>query len=66
MVNTLLKWAPEILAFHKTGRVSNGRLEGRNNKLGVLKRTAYGFVSVANFAARAILISPPTSAEVAA
>jgi transposase len=28
------------------------------NKLGVLKRTAYGFTNVANFRARAILISP--------
>ncbi|GBE22861.1 MAG TPA: hypothetical protein ENH00_11010 [Actinobacteria bacterium] len=29
-----------------------------NNKLGVLKRVAYGFVNTHNFAARAILITP--------
>jgi hypothetical protein len=28
----------------------NGRIEGTNNKLGVLKRIAYGFVNTANFA----------------
>ncbi len=66
VVDTLLKWAPEILAFHATGRTTNGRLEGRNNKLGVLKRMAYGFVSISNFRARAILISPPASPAMAA
>ena len=29
-----------------------------NNKLGVLKRVAYGFVNVDNFAARALLQTP--------
>ncbi len=32
---------PEILAFRRTGRISNGRLEGTNNKLGVLKRSRH-------------------------
>jgi len=57
-VDRLLDWADEIFNFHSCGRVSNGRLEGRMNKLGVLKRTAYGFTNTPNFAARAILISP--------
>ena len=34
VVDTLLAWAPEIFAFHKAGRFSNGRMEavyeGRN------------------------------------
>jgi hypothetical protein len=34
-------------------------LEGINNKLGVLKRIAYGFVNADNFAARALLWCPP-------
>jgi transposase len=55
----LAKWLPEILAFHRCGRVSNGRLEGQMNKLGVLKRIAYGFVNADNFAARALLWCPP-------
>jgi transposase len=55
---TLLEWGDEIFAFHETDRVSNGRIEGTNNKLGVLKRSAYGFVNVNNFSARALLLTP--------
>ena len=58
VVDTLLRWAPEIFAFHKAGRVSNGRIEGINNKPGVLKRVAYEFVNVDNFTARGILTCP--------
>jgi transposase len=57
----LANWMPEILAFHRCGRVTNGRLEGQNNKLGVLKRIAYGFVNADNFAARALLWCPPVA-----
>lgn len=38
--------------------VSNGRLEGTNNKLGVLKRIAFGFVNADNFGRRALLQMP--------
>jgi len=58
LTQTLLEWGAEIFAFHQTDRVSNGRIEGTNNKLGVLKRSAYGFVNVDNFAARALLLTP--------
>jgi len=63
LTETLLEWGEEIFAFHDTDRATNGRIEGTNNKLGVLKRVAYGFVNVTNFAARAILLTPgmPTS-----
>lgn len=63
LCETLLEWSDEIFAFHDTNRITNGRIEGTNNKLGVLKRVAYGFVNVHNFAARALLITPgmPTS-----
>ena len=59
VVDTLLRWAPEIFSFHRSGRWSNGRLEGTNNKLGVLKRTAYGFTNTLNFEARGLLLCPP-------
>jgi transposase len=59
VLKTLAQWLPEILAFHRCNRVTNGRLEGANNKLGVLKRIAYGFVNADNFAARALLWCPP-------
>jgi transposase len=61
VLKALAQWLPEILAFHRCGRITNGRLEGTNNKLGVLKRIAYGFVNADNFAARALLWCPPVA-----
>lgn len=58
LTETLLEWGDEIFAFHEADRITNGRIEGSNNKLGVLKRVAYGFVNVTNFAARALLLTP--------
>jgi hypothetical protein len=58
LTETLLEWGDEIFAFHDADRITNGRIEGTNNKLGVLKRAAYGFVNVTNFAARALLLTP--------
>jgi len=58
LTEVLLDWGDEIFAFHTCDRVTNGRIEGTNNKLGVLKRIAYGFVNVNNFAARALLQTP--------
>ena len=56
--STIAKWENEILAFHSTGRVSNGRLEGTNNLLQVLRRVAHGFTNPANYQARGILTCP--------
>lgn len=60
VVDTVIAWSTEILAFHepRAGRVSNGRLEGTNNKLQVLRRVAHGFTNRANFEARGILACP--------
>ncbi len=60
VVDTVIAWSEEILAFHEphAGRPSNGRLEGTNNKLQVLRRVAHGFVNRANFEARGILACP--------
>ena len=43
LVNTLIAAMPQILAWHTAGRPSNGRIEGTNNLLQVLRRTAHGF-----------------------
>lgn len=72
VVDSVIAWSTEILAFHepRAGRISNGRLEGTNNKLQVLRRVAHGFVNRANFEARGILAcpavrrSPPPSSAV--
>jgi transposase len=61
VLQVLVKWLPEILAFHRCSRITNGRLEGQNNKLGVLKRIAYGFTNADNFGARALLWCPPVT-----
>jgi transposase len=58
LTETLLEWGEEIFAFHDTDRVTNGRIEGTNNKIGVLKRVAYGFTNVTNLAARALILTP--------
>ncbi|MGH2722826.1 MAG: ISL3 family transposase, partial [Actinomycetota bacterium] len=58
VIEALLKWGDEIFAFHDADRVTNGRLEGTNAKLGVLKRIAYGFVNHRNFGHRALLLCP--------
>ncbi len=60
IVDTFIAWSTEILNYHHpaAGRISNGRLEGTNNKLQVLRRVAHGFVNRANFEARGILACP--------
>ncbi len=60
VVDTVIAWSTEILAFHepRAGRISNGRLEGTNNKLQVLRRVAHGFTNRFNFEARGILACP--------
>ncbi|MDQ3978500.1 MAG: transposase, partial [Actinomycetota bacterium] len=60
VVDTVIAWSTEILAFHdpRAGRTSNGRLEGTNNKLQVLRRVAHGFTNRSNFEARGILACP--------
>ena len=58
VLQALAQWLPEILAFPRCDRITNGRLEGANNNLGMLKRIAYGFVNADNFAARALLWCP--------
>ncbi|MCB1006565.1 MAG: transposase [Acidimicrobiales bacterium] len=60
VVDTIIAWSDEILAYHDpvVSRASNGRLEGTNNKLQVLRRVAFGFTNHANFEARGILACP--------
>ena len=57
IVDTIIAWSDEILAWHHTGRPSNGRIEGTNNLLQVLRRTAHGFTNPTNFEARGILVT---------
>ena len=57
IVDTTINWGDEILAWHISGRPSNGRIEGTNNLLQVLRRVAHGFTNPNNFAARGLLVT---------
>ena len=57
IVDTIIAWSDEILAWHHTNRPSNGRIEGTNNLLQTLRRTAHGFTNPTNYAARGLLIT---------
>lgn len=57
VVDTFLAWHHQILDWHRAGRPSNGRIEGTNNLLQVLRRRAHGFTNYENFEARGILVT---------
>ena len=57
IVDTIIAWSDEILAWHHSDRASNGRIEGTNNLLQVLRRNAHGFTNPTNFEARGILVT---------
>ena len=57
VVDTIIAWGDEILAWHSAGRPSNGRIEGTNNLLQVLRRVAHGHTNPNNFAARGLLVT---------
>ena len=56
-VDTFLAWHDQILDWHHAGRPSNGRIEGTNNLLQVLRRKAHGFTNYATFEARGLLLT---------
>ena len=55
VVGAIIAWSTEILAWHHINRASNARIEGTNNLLQVLRRTAHGFTNPTNSQARGIL-----------
>ncbi len=57
IVDAIIAWSDEILAWHHSRRASNGRIEGTNNLLQVLRRTAHGFTNPTNFEARGLPIT---------
>ena len=57
VVDTIIAWGEEILAYHRSRRATNGPIEGINNLLQVLRRVAHGFTNTDNFAARGLLVT---------
>jgi transposase len=52
--NTIIRWFDEIIAYFDNGTTS-GVVEGINNKLKLIKRSAYGFRNFENFRVRCLL-----------
>lgn len=48
---TLLRWFREVLCYFKTG-LTNGRVEGFNNKAKLIRKRAYGYRSFKNYRLR--------------
>lgn len=52
--STIIRWLDEILAYFDN-RTTSGAIEGINNKLKLIKRSAYGFTNFENFRNRCLL-----------
>jgi transposase len=52
--NTIIRWFDEIIAYFDNG-TTNGAVERINNKLKLIKRSAYGFRNFENFRVRCLL-----------
>ena len=52
--STIIRWLDEILAYFDN-RTTSGVVEGINNKLKLIKRSAYGFTNFDNFRNRSLL-----------
>ncbi|MBF2018249.1 MAG: ISL3 family transposase [Rivularia sp. T60_A2020_040] len=51
---TIIRWIDEIIAYFDNG-TNSGVIEGINNKLKLIKRSAYGFKNFENFRVRCLL-----------
>jgi transposase len=51
---TIVRWIGEIISYFDE-RLTNGVVEGINNKLNLIKRSAYGFRNFTNFRTRVLL-----------
>lgn len=54
-LTTLDNWEPWILNYFSSGKITNGAVEGINNKLKLIKRRAYGYRNNGNFRQRALV-----------
>lgn len=52
--STIIRWFGEVTAYFEC-RISNGIVEGINNKLKLIKRSGYGFRNFGNFRLRSLL-----------
>lgn len=54
-LSTLDNWQEWILNYFSSGKITNGVVEGINNKLKLIKRRAYGYRNTTNFRQRVLV-----------
>jgi len=52
---TLDNWEELILNYFSSGKITNGVVEGLNNKIKLIKRRAYGYRNIGNFRQRILI-----------
>ena len=57
LLHTLGNWREEILNYLDY-RITNGFVEGKNNRIKTIKRAAYGYRNMANFRLRILATNP--------
>ena len=63
LLNTLANWGEEILNYFDC-RITNGFVEGKNNRIKTIKRTAYGYRNMDNFRMRILATNPSCEVRV--
>ena len=54
LAGTIDRWANHVLAYHHTGRASNGRVENIHMLTEKIRRNSHGFTNIANYRRRII------------
>jgi len=54
-LGTLDNWEEWILNYFSSGKVTNGVVEGLNNKIKLIKRRGYGYTNIGNFRQRILV-----------
>ena len=57
LLHTLTNWREEILNYFDY-RITNGFVEGKNNRIKTIKRMAYGYRNMDNFRMRILAANP--------
>jgi len=57
LLHTFTSWRKEILNYFDY-RITNGFVEGKNNRIKTIKRVAYGYRNMGNFRLRILATNP--------
>jgi transposase len=63
LLHTLDNWREEILNYFDC-RITNGFVEGKNNRIKTIKRMAYGYRNLDNFRMRILATTPGSEVRV--